>query len=236
MKPRNRKDSRFESKAVSIRRVAKVTAGGKKLRFSAMVVAGDKEGRVGVALGRGLDTRSAIGKAVKKAEKTSKKIQLVGDTIPHEIVVKRGAAKVMLRPAKPGTGVIAGSSVRTVLELCGIDNVYGKILGSPDLIQNAYCTFEALTQLRNKRVLAKMNNMKERIHLKETMEKQRKEREAKLREKEAKERKKNDKKGSRGRGRGRGRNNHAKRNSSAKPDAKVKAAKDKKAETKKEEK
>ncbi|MCA9375247.1 30S ribosomal protein S5, partial [Candidatus Dojkabacteria bacterium] len=127
---RERKEKRYDSKAISIRRVAKVTSGSKRLRFSAMVVVGDKKGSVGVALGRGDDTRSAIEKATRKAEKVMKRIALVGDTIPHELYYKNGASKILLRPAKPGTGVIAGSSVRTVLELCGIENVYGKVLGS----------------------------------------------------------------------------------------------------------
>lgn len=178
-KERNKRgyESKYESKTVAIRRVAKVTAGGKKLRFSAMVVSGDKSGSVGVGLGRGLDTRSAVEKGTRRAEKSMIKIQLVGDTIPHEVVYKSGACRVMLRPARPGTGVIAGSSVRTVLEVCGIDNVYGKILGSNDPIGNTYCTFEALKSLRNERVLAKMKNMQARIGLKEEIEKERKRRE-----------------------------------------------------------
>ncbi len=195
------RETKFDSKAVSIRRVAKVTAGGKRLRFSAMVVVGDRNGTVGVALGRGVDTRNAIEKATKKAEKNAKTISLVGDTIPHEIIVKVGAAKVMLRPAKPGTGVIAGSSVRTVLELCGIDNVYGKILGSNDLVGNAYCTFEALTQLKNKRVLEKMEYMKKRVNLKEELDKERKKREDAIRKNAKQNDKGKDKKDRRGGGR-----------------------------------
>src|SRR5690606_2386198 len=116
----------YEKRAVAIRRVAKVNAGGKRLRFSAMVVAGDRNGSVGVALGRGVDTRSAMEKAEKKAVKTMKKIEVIGDTIPHEIRMKFGAAQVVLRPAKPGTGIIAGSASRIVLEMAGIQNVYCK--------------------------------------------------------------------------------------------------------------
>ena len=177
----NRRESRFDSKAVSIRRVAKSTSGGKRLRFSAMVVVGDKNGTVGVALGQGVDTRSAIEKGARKAEKHAKKIRLVGDTIPHETEYKKGAARIMLRPAKPGTGVIAGSSVRTVLELCGIENVYGKVLGTNNIVANTYATFEALTSLRSDRVLQKMTKMQDRIELKAEMDKERKAREARLR-------------------------------------------------------
>lgn len=176
-KTEKRERSMYDKKTVSIRRVAKVTKGGKRLRFSAMVVAGDHNGSVGVGLGRGEDTRSAVEKGERIAIKQMKKIQLVGDTIPHEIMHKEGAAKVLLRPARPGTGVIAGSSVRTVLELAGIDNVYGKLLGTTDAVAAAYATFEALKLLRNERVLAKMKNMRDRVEAKKETDKERKIRE-----------------------------------------------------------
>src|SRR5690606_24671075 len=108
---------------------------------------------------------------------------IVGDTIPHELYFKNGASKLLLRPAKPGTGVIAGSSVRTVLELCGIENVYGKVLGSGDLIGNAYCTFEALKKLKSGRVLSKMSKMRDRISLKSQLDEERKTRELRLKRK-----------------------------------------------------
>ena len=155
----NKEFAGYDKKVVDVRRVAKVHKGGKRLRFSAMVVVGDRKGSVGVGIGRGVDTRSAIEKGERQAVKSMKKIETVGDTIPHEVVYKKGAGKVLLRPAKPGTGVIAGSSVRTVLELTGIESVYGKLLGSNDPIINAYCTFEALKLLRNGRVLEKMSKM-----------------------------------------------------------------------------
>ena len=172
---RNQKErSPFDKKTVSIRRVAKVTKGGKRLRFSAMVVVGDHNGSVGVGLGRGIDTRSAVEKGERVAIKKMKKIQLAGDTIPHEVLHKEGAAKVLLRPARPGTGVIAGSSVRTVLELAGIDNVYGKLLGTTDSIASAYATFEALKSLRNTRVLSKMKYMRDRVEAKKETDKENK--------------------------------------------------------------
>lgn len=174
---KRRNDRSHDSKTVTIRRVAKVNAGAKRLRFSAMVVVGDRNGAVGVGLGRGSDTRSAVDKAFRKGEKVMKKIQLIGDTIPHEVTYKEGACRVMLRPAKPGTGIIAGSSVRVVLEMCGIDNVYGKILGSNDLIGNTYCAFEALKSLRSERVLKKMKSMQDRIGLKEEIDRERRKKE-----------------------------------------------------------
>lgn len=197
----NRRKERpsYDKKTVSIRRVAKVTKGGKRLRFSAMVVVGDHKGSVGVGLGRGSDTRSAVEKGERVAVKRMTKIQLAGDTIPHEVTYKDGAAKVLLRPARTGTGVIAGSAVRTVLELAGIENVYGKILGSSDHIATAYCTFEALKSLRNGRVLKKMKKMRDRVELKKEVDKERKVKEDKKRAAKRAEKKANrknfDKKG-----------------------------------------
>src|SRR5690606_6915349 len=133
------KDKGYEKRTVSIRRVSKVTQGGKRLRFSALVVCGDRKGRVGVGLGKGADTRMAVEKASSKAEKNMKQIQLIGDTIPHEIQFKYGAARVVMRPARPGTGVIAGSSVKTLLTLAGVENVYAKQLGTNEIIANTYC-------------------------------------------------------------------------------------------------
>ena len=184
-----RKERMYDKKTVSIRRVAKVTKGGKRLRFSAMVVVGDYNGSVGVALGRGVDTKSAVEKGERIATKKLTRIQLAGDTIPHEVMFKKGAARVMLRPARPGTGVIAGSSVRTVLELCGIDNVYGKLMGTSDPIGSAYATFEALKSLRNKRVLERMRNMRDRVELKKETDKEKKIKEEKRRAKKRAEEK-----------------------------------------------
>ncbi len=189
-----RERSIYDKKTVSIRRVAKVTKGGKRLRFSAMVVVGDHNGSVGVGLGRGVDTKSAVEKGERIAIKKMKKIQLAGDTVPHEIMFKEGAAKVMIRPARPGTGVIAGSSVRTVLELAGIENVYGKLLGTTDAVASAYATFGALKALRNGRVLSKMKNMRDRVEAKKETDKERK-----LKEDKKRAAKRTEKKESRGR-------------------------------------
>jgi len=176
----------FDKKSLPIRRVAKVTKGGKRLRFSTVVVVGDHNGKVGVGLGRGVDVRSAVEKGERIATKAMKRIELIGDTIPHEITYKYGAAEVLLRPARTGTGVIAGSSVRTVLELAGIDSVYGKILGTPEPNANAYCTFEALKALRNGRVLKRMSKMRERIEVKKGIDEERKKKLAKRKSKEKK--------------------------------------------------
>jgi len=171
---REKKERTYDKRTVSIRRVAKVTKGGKRLRFSAMVVVGDHNGSVGVGLGRGVDTKSAVEKGERIATKKLTRIQLAGDTIPHEVIYKEGAARVILRPARPGTGVIAGSSVRTVLEMAGIDNVYGKLMGTSNSIATAYATFEALKSLRNTRVLGRMQNMRDRVELKKETDKEQK--------------------------------------------------------------
>lgn len=181
---RDRRDDReqqMERKMISIRRVSKVTSQGKRLRFSAMVVCGDRAGKVGIGLGRGADTKSAVEKGAHRAEKTMQRVQLIGDTIPHEVDFKYGAARVILRPAKPGTGIIAGASARSVLELTGIENVYAKQIGSADHIANAYCTYKALLSLRSERVLAKMDNMKSRIAYKEQLDVERKKKDDKKR-------------------------------------------------------
>jgi len=170
-----------ETRTLSIKRVAKVTPGSKRLRFSVMVIAGNRNGSVGVALGRGVDTKSAIEKAERKAIKNMKKIDLVGDTVPHEVYNKFGAAKVLLRPAKPGVGIIAGSSSRLVLELAGVMNVYCKQLGTNNSIANAYATFNALKKLRSERVLKKMRIMQERVGLKEKIDTENKKKLAKKR-------------------------------------------------------
>ena len=186
---KNREKKVFDKKTLPVRRVAKVTKGGKKLRFSTIVVVGDRNGTVGVALGRGADVRTAVEQGERLAAKVATKVELAGDTIPHEILQKFGAVKVLLRPARPGTGVIAGSSVRTVLELAGVDNVYGKILGSSDPNGNAYCTFEALKVLRSDRVLSRMTKMQERVELKEETEKERRAKEERRRKKEQEKKK-----------------------------------------------
>ncbi len=150
-----RKEYEFDRRVIDIRRVAKVRAGAKRLRFSALVVTGDRKGKVGIALGRAGDTRSAIDKAARKAEADMVSIDMIGDTIPHEIFMKYSAAKVLIKPAGPGTGIIASSAVRAVMEVVGIRNVLTKQLGSDNPISNAYCAFEALKALRKRRVLDK---------------------------------------------------------------------------------
>lgn len=139
--------SEFEEKIIQVNRVSKKTKGGNKIGFSALVVVGDKKGRVGVGLGKAADVSSAIKKGVSVAKKHLIKIPVVNGTIPHEIYVKLGAAKVMLKPAPKGSGVIAGGAVRNVVAAAGIQNISSKVLGTKNQASNVYATLEALKRL-----------------------------------------------------------------------------------------
>jgi len=143
-----REEKEFEQSLVDIARVTRVKAGGKRLSFRALVVIGDKKGRVGSGIGKGIDVATAVDKAVAKAKKNFINVQIIKGTISHEIFEKFKACKVLLKPAKQGKGVIAGGSVRTVLELAGIENVVSKIRGSASKINNVMATMNALRKLR----------------------------------------------------------------------------------------
>ena len=138
----------LNDKLVHINRVAKVMTGGKRLSFSALVVTGDGNGHVGIGVGKANEVPAAINKAGAIARKNLIKVPLARTTIPHEMMVKFGAAKVLLKPAAPGTGIIAGSSIRAVLEAAGIKDILTKSLGSSNRINVAKATMLALSQLR----------------------------------------------------------------------------------------
>lgn len=145
----NQEPKEFEEKVVQVHRVSKKTKGGNRMGFSVVVVIGDKKGRVGVGLGKAGDVQSSIQKGVSYAKKHLITVPMVDATIPHEILVKLGAARVLLKPASPGTGVIAGGAVRAVVEAAGIKDILSKVLGTSNQASNVYATLEALKQLRS---------------------------------------------------------------------------------------
>lgn len=139
----------FEEVTLDIARVMRVTKGGRQLRFRALVAVGDKQGRVGAGLGKAAEVSTAISKASARAKKSLLKVKLNKGTIPHEVSRKYKSAYVKLLPATPGTGVIAGSAVRVILELAGVKNVLSKSFGSNNKVCVARSTILALKKLQN---------------------------------------------------------------------------------------
>ena len=152
----------FESRVVQINRISKTVKGGRKMRFAAIVVVGDKKGRVGYALGKANEVPDAIRKAEEQAKKNVKRIALVDGyrTIPHATVGRFGAGEVVLRPAAPGTGIVAGGVVRAILELAGATDVISKCVGSRTPINQVHSTMQALTELKTVNGVAKLRGMK----------------------------------------------------------------------------
>ncbi len=158
-----REEKIFDEKLLDLRRVTRVTAGGKRFSFRATLVIGDRKGRVGVGIAKGKDVAQSIAKAKAIAEKALVNVPIVNNTIPHEISAKYCAAKVILKPAPEGHGLVAGGPVRIVCDLAGIKNLSAKILGrTPNKLSNARATLEALKNLKtNKKVVKTENVVKE---------------------------------------------------------------------------
>ena len=153
------KDGGFEEEIVQVNRVSKKTKGGNKIGFSVLTVVGDRSGKVGVGLGKAPDVASAIRKGVAIAKKHAIDVPIINGTIPFQFYIKLGAAKVILKPAPKGSGVIAGGAVRSVVSLAGIQNISSKVLGTKNQASNVYATIEALRKMadRYKRELKKIN-------------------------------------------------------------------------------
>ncbi|MCK9378714.1 MAG: 30S ribosomal protein S5 [Candidatus Moranbacteria bacterium] len=146
-KPRREKPE-FEQKLLDLARVTRVVKGGRRFRFRATLVIGDRKGRVGVGVAKGSDVSDAIAKALNDAKKEIINVQLVGGTLPHDVFFKQGSAKVLLKPASKGRGVVAGGAVRAVMELAGVSDVVSKSLGTSNKLNVARAAIEALKQLK----------------------------------------------------------------------------------------
>jgi small subunit ribosomal protein S5 len=148
---KNKKEGQpFEEKVLLIRRVSKKITGGNYVTFSALVVVGDRQGQVGIGLGRGIEVPPAIQKAINYAKKHLVKVPLYKKTLPHEIRLNFKAAKILLKPAPEGTGLKVGSVARIILDLAGIENASGKIIRSKNQVVNSYAVMEALKKLQPK--------------------------------------------------------------------------------------
>ena len=148
-RPLREKKDDIEDRTVAVNKVCKTVKGGRKLRFSSLVVAGDKKGHVGMGTGKAKEVPNGIKKAVDRARKTQITVPMVkGNTIPHSIVGRHGACRVFLRPAPEGTGIVAGGPVRAVLELAGIRNIYSKVYGSRTSINMVRATVNAIENLK----------------------------------------------------------------------------------------
>ena len=152
--------SELKEKVVAINRVAKVVKGGRTFRFSAVVVVGDENGHVGVGNGKASEVPDAIKKTIEDAKKNLVAVPVVGTTIPHEYVGKFGSANVLLKPAEEGTGIIAGGSVRPVLELAGYRNIRTKIIGTNNPRNAVYATIEGLKAMQTVETVAKKRGKK----------------------------------------------------------------------------
>ena len=161
---RDSKEKQFEEKVVSINRVTKVVKGGRRFRFAAIVVIGDKKGKVGFGTGKAQEVPDAIKKAIETAKNQLITVPVVKNTIPHSVIGKFGAGQVVLRPASEGTGIIAGGAVRAIFELAGVNDILAKSVGTSTPINMIRATFSGLSELRTADQVAKMRGLdKERL-------------------------------------------------------------------------
>lgn len=151
---RDKDRNEFDERIIDITRVAKVVKGGRRFAFRVTVVVGDNKGRVGVGIGKARSVPDGIRKAIEAARKAMEPVAMVGTTVPHEVVGRHGAARVMLKPASPGTGVIAGGGVRAVVEAAGYKDILSKSLGSANVLNVMMATMDGLRRMKNVRQVA----------------------------------------------------------------------------------
>jgi small subunit ribosomal protein S5 len=149
----------FEEYVVRINRCATVVKGGRRFSFSALVVVGDRNGRVGYGFGKAKEVSLAVEKATKEARKRLVRISTVGDTIPHEMMARFGASRVFMKPASPGTGIIAGGTVRAVMEAAGVRDVLTKVYGNASPVNLVKATFHGLASMRTKEQVAALRGV-----------------------------------------------------------------------------
>lgn len=148
-RPRDEKQEELDQRVVDVTRVAKVIKGGRRFAFRALIVVGNNNGKVGIGIGKARGVQDAIRKATERARSNMTDVNIVAGTIPHEILSKHGGAKVLLKPASPGTGIKAGGGVRAVLEAVGVRDVLTKSLGSSSKMNATYATYKGLMELKN---------------------------------------------------------------------------------------
>lgn len=151
-----REKREYDQAVVEVARVARVVKGGKRFRFRATVVIGNRRGTAGYAVSKGTDVSQAVNKAVEKARKSLITVPIVKDTIPHSLLIKLGAARILFKPAPPGTGVIAGGALRPIMELVGIKNISAKMLGARSKVSNVQACFKALKELKTPSQIASL--------------------------------------------------------------------------------
>lgn len=145
--PRVTEEKTFDERVVYVNRVARVVKGGRRFRFQALVVVGDHKGRVGMGVSKGADVTVAVSKATDVAKKSLVKLNLRSGTLTHEVEGKKGGSRILILPAAPGTGLIAGGVIRTILEVAGIENALSKSVGSNNRVNTAYATLQALSSM-----------------------------------------------------------------------------------------